>query len=119
MATPEGLILLLFAHTSEGNAALAGLLEAGVSHEAIRVAGDLGPAVSQPGAERHATLDALHVPAPERQIFMDTIRAGGVVLAVDASIVDTAFVEHLQQKHSAMRITRTSGDGAHGSHNAA
>ena len=119
MIRGTGEMLLLFAHTAQGNKALAELDEAGVSHEAIEVVGDLGAAMSQPGAERHVTLDALHVPAEERQIFMETIRDGGVVLAVNTDVVDAGFVEMVGEKHDAMRVTRVVLDGANGSHNAA
>ncbi len=111
--------LLLFAHTAQGNKALAELDQAGVPHEAIQVVGDLGAAVSQPGAERHATLDALHVPAEERQIYMETIRDGGVVLGVNNSLVDEVFLEQVGARHDAMRVTRSSGAVRNPSHNAA
>ena len=116
-AGPE--TLLLFAHTTQGNKALAELVEAGVPHEAIQVVGDLGAAVSQPGAERHVTLDALHVPAEERQIYMDTIRDGGVVLAADTSLVDDGFLKQVGERHDAMRVTRSSGAVRNVSHNVA
>ena len=111
--------LLLFAHTAQGNKALAELDEAGVPDEAVQVVGDLGAAVSQPGAKRHVTLDTLHVPAEERQIYMDTIRDGGVVLAADTSLVDDGFLEQVGERHDAMRVTRSSGARPNGSHNAA
>ena len=108
-------LLLLFAHTGQGNKALAELVDAGVDHAALRVAGDLGPAASQPGAERHVTLDMLHVPADERDVFMQTIRDGGAVLGVETAIVDVAFAEQVGKRHGAMRISV--GTAARISHN--
>ena len=110
-------MLLLFEHTAQGNKALRELDDAGVAHDAIRVVGDLGPPAGQPGAERHVTLDRLHVPAEERQIYMETIRDGGVVLGVDMRVVDAAFAERVGEKHGAMRMTRSSGAVANPSHN--
>ena len=75
-------VVMVFKHTSGGNDALAELLKAGVEHAAISVIGDVGPAMSQPGAERHVTFDVLQVPQQDRTLLMDTIRAGGVVVAV-------------------------------------
>ena len=112
-------MLLLFKHTSQGEKALADLDDAGVTHETVRVVGDLGAAVSQPGAERHVTLDALRVPAEERQIFMETIRDGGVVLAVNTDVVDAGFVEKVGMGHDAMRVTRSFDTMANLSHNEA
>ena len=112
-------LILLFEHTAQGNSALRELDEAGIAHEAIRVVGDLGAAISQPGAERHVTLDRLHVTAEERDFFMETIRSGGVVLAVDLLVVDAGFVEAVAARHHAMRTTRTSTAAVDASHNIA
>ena len=117
MQTVDQEMILLFRHTAQGNKALRELDEAGVAHEAIRVVGDLGAATGEPGAERHVTLDRLHVPAKERDLFMDVIRSGGVVLAVDLQVVDPEFLDAVAVRHDAMRTTRTSGAAAVASHN--
>lgn len=111
------MIVCLFAHTGQGDAALKELLEAGVPHADVCVIGDLGPAMSTPGAERHVTFDALHLPVAERELFMDTIRAGGVVLGVEWGNV--AFVEKVAWGHKALKTVQVSGAGVNPSHNAA
>ncbi len=111
------MILCLFAHTSQGDAALQDLLAAGVPHGDVRVVGDLGPAVSTPGAERHVTFDALHLPAAERELFMDTLRAGGVVLAVEWESVE--FVEKVAWSHKVLKTLQVSAATGNPSHNVA
>ena len=117
LPTGDEEMILLFRHTSQGNKALRELDEAGVAHEAIRVVGDLGAATSQAGAERHVTLDRLHVPAEERELFMEVIRSGGVVLAVDLLIVDAGFLDGVAIRHDAMRTIRTFSTVPAASHN--
>lgn len=111
------MIVCLFGHTAQGEGALKELLEAGVPHADIRVIGDVGPAVSTPGAERHVTFDAMHLPAAERELFMDTIRAGGVVLGVEWE--STAFVEKVAWGHKALKTIQVSAADANPSHNTA
>ena len=111
------MIVCLFAHTSQGEGALKELLEAGVPHAEVRVIGDLGPAVSTPGAERHVTFDALHLPVAERELFMDTVRAGGVVLGVEWGNV--GFVERVAWSHKVLKTVQVSVAGPNPSHNAA
>ena len=107
------MIVCLFAHTSQGDGALKELLEAGVPHADVCVIGDLVPA----GAERHVTFDALHLPAAERELFMDTIRGGGVVLGVEWENV--GFVEKVAWSHNALKMLQVSAAGVNPSHNAA
>ena len=112
-------VLCLFAHTAEGEAALGEFRTAGIAQGAIQVIGDLGPPAGEPGAEHHVTFDALHVPAADRTLLMDTIREGGVVLAVDAGVVDVGFAERVAGVHHALRVLHTSSASRNPSHNAA
>ena len=48
----------------------------------------------------------LHVKGEERQLYMDTIRDGGGVVALDTAIVDADFAGQVGEKHGAMRVTR-------------
>ena len=107
------MIACLFAHTKQGEAALAELMEAGVAHSAVQVVGDLGSA----GTERHVTLDALRVPADLRALFMDTVRMGGVVLGVVDGAVSDKFVTGVAERHGALRVA--SGAAVNASHEVA
>ena len=98
-------VLLLFAHTKQGNHALADLLKAGVPHTALRVIGDLGGPAGEAGAEQHVTLDTLHVPAELRGLVMDTVRDGGVLLGADTGVVSADEVER-----SGRETRRVAGD---------
>ena len=108
-------VLGLFEHTEAGARALKAVLEAGVSPGAIVVVGDLGIPAGEAGAMHHVTLDALGVPRAEREVFMDGIRSGGVVLAVRGD-VDAMGV---MRECGALRVERVGGGGVVGSHNLA
>jgi hypothetical protein len=108
------MILGLFAHTDQGSKALREVLASGVPSEAVRVAGDLGIPAGQAGAMHHVTLDTLHVPAQQRSLFMDGIREGGVVLAVEGSPVG---IEEILRRHGAKLVEQTSEAAANPSHN--
>jgi hypothetical protein len=110
--------VLVFGHTAAGEKALRELLAVGVRHEDVRVIGDLGPATSQPGAEHHVTFDALHVPGAERELLMDTVRAGGVVLAV-VGLDRATEIERIGEKAGALKVFGTVEGGANPSHNVA
>ena len=109
------MIVCLFGHTDRGSAALQELLDAGVPRASISVIGDLGQAAGLPEAERHVTFDTIHLPVAERELFMDTIRSGGGVLAADG---DTEL-EAIGHRHGASKVLRTSPSGSNPSHNAA
>ena len=115
----EEYVVCLFTHTAEGDGARRDLLEAGVPHEALRVIGDLGPATGEAGAEHHVTFDRLHVPREVRGLLMDTIRGGGVMLAVDAGVVSVDEVYRVAEENDVLRVLRTSNGGLNPSHNAA
>ena len=106
----------LFSHTRLGEAALHDLHEAGVAREAIHVIGDLGAPAGQPGAEDHTTFDRIHLPAGLRALFMDTIRSGGVILAVDAELISPDEVDRIAREHDALRIEQTSALTGNPSH---
>jgi hypothetical protein len=105
------MIVCLFGHTAQGEGALKQLLEAGLPKSDLQVVGDLGEA----GQLRHVTFDALHLPVAERELFMDTVRAGGVVLAVTSAAVE--FVEKTAWEHKALKTLQTTAGGANPSHN--
>ena len=112
-------LLLLFAHTKQGNHALDDMLEAGVPHAALQVVGDLGRPAGEAGAEQHVTFDTLHVPAALRGLVMDTVREGGVLLAVDTGVVSADEVERVGAKYGVLRVIRSSDTAPNASHNAA
>lgn len=112
------MLVSLFTHTAQGTAALRDVLAHGVGHGAIHVIGDLGAAAGSAGAEQHVTFDVLHLPVAERGLYMDTIRAGGVVLAVQTEALAAADFERIAAKHDALSVIRTGADGSNPSHNA-
>ena len=65
------------------------------------------------------TFDRLHIPADLRTLFMDTVRSGGVVLAVDDGSIADSLVEHVSGKHEALRVETTSLAEHNPSHNVA
>jgi hypothetical protein len=109
------MILGLFAHTKDGEKALGEVLAEGIEVDRICVVGDLGAPAGTEGALRHVTLDGLHVPAAQRGEFMETVREGGVVLAVAKS---GAQVEEILRRCGATVVEWT-GDEANPSHNVA
>ena len=111
--------VLLFKHTSAGEKALRELLSVGVEHADVRVIGDLGSAEGQAGAEHHVTFDSLHVPIAERELLMDTVRAGGVVLAVVGMPELAKEIEQIGETVGALKVFGTSEGGANPSHNVA
>jgi hypothetical protein len=50
-------------------------------------------------------------------LFMDTIRAGGVVLAADATSISAEEVTRSAREHNVLRVERTSSSGHSPSHN--
>jgi hypothetical protein len=110
-------LVCLFRQTRDGEAVLYSLRDAGVPHDCIEVIGDLGAAAGQEGAEEHTTLDRLHIPLDLRALFMDTIRAGGVVLAADATSISAEEVTRSAREHNVLRVERTSSSGHSPSHN--
>ncbi len=108
------MLLGLFEHTADGEKALGDVLGAGVAAAEVCVVGDLGVAAGEPGAMRHVTLDALHVPGEQRARFMDGVRGGGVVLAVRGEGVG---VEEILKRRGASLVETTSEVGSNPSHN--
>ncbi len=111
------MIVCLFAHTAQGDAALAELVEAGVPLADVCVIGDLGLAEGAPGVARHVTFDALHLPVAERELFMDTVRGGGVALGIEWENIE--FVEKIAWGHKALKTLQVSMAGGNPSHNVA
>ena len=99
--------VVLFRHTSEGNKALAKLVESGIPHADLHVIGDLGPAAGQPDAEHHVTFDALHIPTAERELLMDTIRAGGAVLGVTNHEAEATHIREIAEHAGALKVFAT------------
>jgi hypothetical protein len=113
-----GILVALFAHTSQGTDALRELLAVGVPHGSIQVIGDLGAPAGQADAVHHVTFDVLHLPKEQRGQFMDGIRSGGVVLALKEVDSDEA-VEKVLRGHGALVVERISGVEKNPSHNVA
>jgi hypothetical protein len=110
------MVLGLFQHTEDGAKALAEVLRGGVATEAIRVVGDLGIPAGEAGAMHHVTLDTLHVPGVQRGMFMEGIREGGVVLAVDRDAAAAVDVEGILRRQGALLVEWTSEYAANPSH---
>ncbi len=111
------MVLGLFGHTDQGSRALKEVLGLGVDSETIAVIGDLGIPAGEAGAMHHVTLDRMHVPAAQRDRFMDGIRGGGVVLAVSGAA--SAGVAEVLRRHGAELVEETPDAGAATSHNVA
>ncbi len=109
--------VLLFRHTSEGNKALTRLVESGIAHADIHVIGDLGPAAGQPNAEHHVTFDALHIPTAERELLMDTIRAGGAVLGVSGHPEQATQIREIAEHAGALKVFATTDQTPNPTHN--
>lgn len=119
----SGYSVFLFEHTKQGAGALEGMLLAGVDQDTIAVIGDLGPPAGEPGAQAHGTFDGLHLPLHERPFFMNTIRSGGVVLAIGERSEPgqagggTNVLQKIAVAHGALRTLRTSPADHNPSHN--
>lgn len=115
--TPVAFVVSLFEHTSAGEATLHALLKDGVPSAAVSVIGDLGAPAGQPEAERHVTFDSVHLPAELRGLFMDTVRDGGVVLAVDAQAMSRDEVERHARQQGVLRVIEVASALPNPSHN--